>query len=412
VNALQGDQAFITDSQWSTTVGAVCDRFGGEVQTGPFGSQLHAADYSENGIPVVMPQDMVEGLISARKIARVDERHIGQLARHQLKSGDIVFSRRGDVTRFAVVTPLEEGWLCGTGSIRIRLNSGDVDTVYLRHYLRQPSVGEWLLHQAKGVTMPNLNTEIIRALPLVYPPLQEQRRIAAILDKADALRQKRKRAIALLDSLTQSIFLEMFGDAAGDGSTTFRTVPFKDVTDRITYGFTQPMSHHDTGIPILTAKNVRFGSIDYDNVHFTSEADFSSLTDKSRPKRGDILITKDGTIGRCAILESDERLCINQSVCLVKLRKDSVEPKYVLHYLLSAAVQSRIDGMKKGNSIPHLQITELARFPISLPPKAQQLTFIDRVAGIQNIQQRAEIAVGASDALFASLQHRAFSGQL
>ena len=183
-----------------TTIGAICDQFGGEVQTGPFGSQLHASDYSDEGIPVVMPQDMVEGKISRNNIARVSVAHTHRLSQHRLQTGDIVFSRRGDVSRFAVVTPFEEGWLCGTGSIRIRLNCPDIDTGYLRHFLQQDAIGSWLLHNAKGVTMPNLNTTIIRAIPFACPPLDEQRRIAAILDKAEALRRKRKRTIDLLDN--------------------------------------------------------------------------------------------------------------------------------------------------------------------------------------------------------------------
>jgi type I restriction enzyme, S subunit len=124
-----------------TTVGEICDRFDGEVQTGPFGSQLHASDYSDQGIPVVMPQDMVDGRISCVDIARVDETHARRLSQHRLRIGDIVFSRRGDVSRFAVVTEHDAGWLCGTGSIRIRLNCPEIDLGYLRHFLKRDEVG-------------------------------------------------------------------------------------------------------------------------------------------------------------------------------------------------------------------------------------------------------------------------------
>ena len=93
----------LAESPWATTIGAVCDRFGGSVQTGPFGSQLHAADYSEHGTPVVMPQDMVEGRISTSRVARVGEHHLIALSRHRLEASDIVFSRRGDVTRLSLI---------------------------------------------------------------------------------------------------------------------------------------------------------------------------------------------------------------------------------------------------------------------------------------------------------------------
>jgi len=205
--------AFVrTQPNWATTIGQICDEWDGEVQTGPFGSQLHASDYEDDGTPVVMPQDMKDGKIVCDRIVRVGSDHVSRLNRHQLRPGDIVFSRRGDVTRFAVVTEVEAGWLCGTGSMRIRLNSPEIDVGFVRRYLQQEAVGKWLTHHAKGVTMPNLNTKIVRDLPFIYPPLPEQRRIAEVLDRADALRAKRRAALAQLDELTQSLFLDMFGD--------------------------------------------------------------------------------------------------------------------------------------------------------------------------------------------------------
>jgi type I restriction enzyme S subunit len=161
-----------------------------------------------------MPQDMVDGQILTSRIARVEADHVGRLRRHVLKKGDVVFSRRGDVARFAVVSDREDGWLCGTGSMRVRLNCPSIDITYLRHFLRHDSVGKWLNNQAKGITMPNLNTEILRALPLYFPHLTTQRRIAAILDKADALRRKREDGIRLTEDLLRSTFLDMFGDPA------------------------------------------------------------------------------------------------------------------------------------------------------------------------------------------------------
>jgi len=94
------------------------------------------------------------------------------------------------------------------------MNSPEVLPEYAKRYLQQTSVGKWLLNEAKGITMPNLNTKIIRTLPFVIPPIKEQRRIAAILDQAETLRTQRRTALALLDSLTQSLFLDMFGDPA------------------------------------------------------------------------------------------------------------------------------------------------------------------------------------------------------
>jgi type I restriction enzyme S subunit len=197
------------------TVGELCDLHGGEAQTGPFGSQLHTVDYqAEGGTPVIMPVDIRDRSIDTTRIARIGERKKSELARHRVREGDILFARRGDVGRFAIVSDQEAGWICGTGCLRVRLNAPDVHSAFLAHYFERGEVKEWLLREAKGTTMPNLNTSILRKLPLVLPSLVEQQRIAAILDQAEALRAKRRHALAKLDALIQSFFLNLFGDSA------------------------------------------------------------------------------------------------------------------------------------------------------------------------------------------------------
>ena len=117
-------------SEWTeTTLGTLCVEQGGSIQTGPFGSQLHASDYGPVGTPVVMPINLVDGNVSEEGIARVGDEHVSGLARHKLRSGDIVFSRRGDVTRFALVGERESGWLCGTGCLKVSLGDSRLATV-------------------------------------------------------------------------------------------------------------------------------------------------------------------------------------------------------------------------------------------------------------------------------------------
>lgn len=93
------------------------------IQTGPFGSQLHQSDYSEKGTPVVMPKDLISGHISEESIARVSDDHVERLSRHKIEVGDILYSRRGDVGRCAFASETEAGWLCGTGCLRVTIDS-------------------------------------------------------------------------------------------------------------------------------------------------------------------------------------------------------------------------------------------------------------------------------------------------
>jgi len=163
-------------SEWrEVTIGELCKEGGGNVQTGPFGSQLKASAYVADGIPTIMPANLVDFRISEEGIARISPEDLARLAKHQLRSGDIVYGRRGDIGRHALVTEKETGWLCGTGCLRIRFGDTEVDPRYVSYYLRQPYVIDLILSMSVGTTMPNLNTAIINSVPLRIPPLPVQR---------------------------------------------------------------------------------------------------------------------------------------------------------------------------------------------------------------------------------------------
>jgi len=193
-----------------TTLGEICDQVGGVIQTGPFGSQLHESDYSTDGIPVVMPKDIIEGRISTKSVARVASEHVDRLARHKLKSGDIVYGRRGDIGRQALIRSGQNGWLCGTGCLRISLGESVVEPTFLHYYLRQESAISWISAQAVGATMPNLNTGILRSVPVHVPPLPVQQRIASILSAYDELIENNQRRIRILEDMARSLYREWF----------------------------------------------------------------------------------------------------------------------------------------------------------------------------------------------------------
>ncbi len=115
--------SFVTRS-----LGDICDEVNGTVRTGPFGSQLHESDYVDEGIPVVMPKNIVEGKVSTTDIAKIREKDADRLSQHQLRAGDIVYGRRGDIGRRALITKREDGWLCGTGCLRVSFNDSVLDS--------------------------------------------------------------------------------------------------------------------------------------------------------------------------------------------------------------------------------------------------------------------------------------------
>lgn len=201
-------------SEWqSTTLGKICDSQGGAIQTGPFGSQLHTSDYKNSGIPVVMPTNIGDGGISEDGIARIDQSDVERLSQHKLRSGDIIFSRRGDVTKNALITARETGWLCGTGCLKVRLGDESIAVAeFISHCLRLPEIKDWLIRHAVGATMPNLNTGILAAVPINLPPRPMQVEIGRILGALDDRIALLRESNATLEAIAQALFKSWFVD--------------------------------------------------------------------------------------------------------------------------------------------------------------------------------------------------------
>jgi len=185
-HAFKDSQLGRIPQSWSqTSFGKVFAEYGGHVQTGPFGSQLHSYEYLAEGIPVVMPQDIILGSINTSDIARISNFKAKTLARHRMLPGDLIFARRGDLSKCAVAKPEYEGWLCGTGCLLMRLPSRALSPRWTTEIYRFHTTQRQVSIQAVGSTMPNLNTEILQSLIFARPTLEEQLRIEDKLSRME-----------------------------------------------------------------------------------------------------------------------------------------------------------------------------------------------------------------------------------
>ena len=190
------------------------------IQTGPFGSQLHKSDYSEEGTPVVMPKDLVNGHISEASIARVSEDHVNRLSRHKIEVGDILYSRRGDVGRCAFATDVEQGWLCGTGCLRVTIDRSKAVPKFVFYQLQKAETVGWVEKHAVGATMLNLNTSILSSIPIEMPSIEEQQIIVDMLSAYDDLIENSQKQIKLLEEAAQRLYKEWFVDLRFPGHET------------------------------------------------------------------------------------------------------------------------------------------------------------------------------------------------
>ena len=182
------------------------------IQTGPFGSQLHQSDYAETGIPVVMPKDLIDGHIDVTTIARVQEKHVERLSRHKIIKGDILYPRRGDIGKCAFSTEKEEGWLCGTGCLRVTIDETIANPKFVFYQLFTNESKGWIEKHAVGATMLNLNTSILERVPVKLPELRIQNSIASILSSYDDLIENNQKQIKLLEEAARRLYKEWFVD--------------------------------------------------------------------------------------------------------------------------------------------------------------------------------------------------------
>jgi len=202
-------------TEWQeTTLGALIESGEAQIQTGPFGSQLHAHDYVTRGTSVIPTEAIGRRLIRDVPLPQVSAETAARLARHRLRAGDILFARRGiQATGLsALVTSEHAGALCGTGAIVLRLNSDALAADFASFWLASVDMFEWIRARAVGAVMPNLNSAILRQLPLVIPPREEQRAIVALLGSLDDKLALNRRMNHTLEATAEALFRSWFVD--------------------------------------------------------------------------------------------------------------------------------------------------------------------------------------------------------
>jgi type I restriction enzyme, S subunit len=195
----------------------------------------------------------------------------------------------------------------------IRAHADKLHDRYLFHFLRQPRIREAGERRMTGSAgQRRVPRAFLEELDVPLPPLPEQRRIAAVLDKADALRAKRREAIAKLDQLLQSVFLEMFGDPVTNPKA--EVMQLSSLCDRITDGTHQSPTWADDGVPFLFQSNVKPGEISYDTKRCISLQDYAALTARCPIEFGDVLYTIVGSYGNAAMVRTHEPFCFQRHI--------------------------------------------------------------------------------------------------
>ncbi|MBW7894877.1 MAG: restriction endonuclease subunit S [Opitutaceae bacterium] len=280
---------------------------------------------------------------------------------------------------------------------------------FLEHSLRVFSP----VRLIQDAAYPSVRLSDVATMKIPLPPLAEQRRIAEVLDRAEALRAKRRAALAHLDTLTQSLFLDLFGDPATNPKG-FPKRPLASLVrddDTINYGVVQPGDDLEEGIPLVRVGDLVDGKVRHSELKRIAPS-IEAAYKRSRLRGDEILVSCVGSIGVVALADDSVKgFNIARAVARIPLA-ETTDRIFMAAYLSTDFVQRYFTNELRTVSQPTLNIKQISEATVVLPPIAQQREFTRRVTAVEQLKTAQRVSLAELDALFATLQHRAFRGEL
>ena len=372
------------------SLGEICSN---HLQTGPFGSQLHSHEYVENGIPVLMPKDLNDYRADLSSAAKITPKKANDLKKHILKKGDLLFSRRGDVARFALIDEKSEGSICGTGCLKARPNENH-SSKFLAYFLQKDSVKQWLEQNAVGQTMPNMNTEILRELPLISASSRkEEEKIAEILstwdkaietvEKLVANSQQQKKALMQQLLTGQKRLLDENGVKFGD---EWEKTNLKNLLKE------EKARNRDKAITRVLSVTNHSGFVLPEN-HFSKRVASDEVSNYKVVKKGQFGYNPSRiNVGSFARLDDFDSGILSPMYVVFEISTPKLDSDFFNFWMQSHEAKQRINNSTQGSVRDSVGFDAMASFPFKLPTIkeqekiAQVLTLADREIDLYNQQ--------------------------
>lgn len=328
-------------------------------------------------------------------------------ARQLVVAGDVLVSTvRPNLNAVAVIPPELDGATASTGFTVLRPGK-ELEGRFLFHWVRSGEFVAGMVRRATGASYPAVSDRIIKDSSIPLPPLPEQRRIAAILDHADALLAKRRQFLERLAELEQSIFLTMFGRDRELKSVSDLCDLVVDCVNR-----TAPVVARVTPYKMLRTTNIRNGLVDTSNVQYVEKDVFERWNRRASPRDGDVILTREAPVGEAAVFRGDDQVFLGQRLMLYRVDPAALTSDYLAACFRSPILQEQFHRLGSGSTVKHLPLPACRSFSIPVAPISDQRAFSERVAAIARLRARALAQSQSGAQLFASLQSRAFDGRL
>lgn len=378
-----------------------------DIQTGPFGTQLKASDYTKEGVPVINVRNIGYGDLRQEKLEFVPETVASRLQQHILQENDIVFGRKGAVDRHLFVTDNEKGWIQGSDCIRLRINTKDIDPRFISYLLLLENHKQWMINQCSNkATMASLNQDVIKRISIPLPDLSIQKRIIEILLNYDVLIENNRRRIKLIEQAARLFYKEWFVylrfpghehstiiDGVPEG---WNKIPLFQIADT-TYGFAFKSSlfnEDGSGIPVARIRDIQKGVSNTYTMEVAPEDKI--LSD------GDFIIGMDGEFHINFWIGG--KAWINQRV--VRLSPSEGFTTGFLRYAVEQPIRF-FNSTIVGTTVAHLGASHLKTINILVPSQQilnQSNTILDDYRNqIVNLGKQCQVLAQARDLLLPRL---------
>lgn len=329
-----------------------------DIQTGPFGSQLHKEDYVADGTPIVTVEHLGNKMFSEQNLPRVSNTDKNRLKKYVLKQGDIVFSRVGSVDRCSYVDQKHDGWMFSGRCLRVRPTS-EIDSEYLYYYFCLEETKQFVRNIAVGATMPSINTKLLGEVVVTFPELEQQKRISGILSAIDSKIEVNQKINDNLFAQMQALYAAWFIDCIPFGGikpSSWQKTSIYTIAD-IIYGAPFSSKQFNTngkGIPIIRIRDLK-------------EQKVATYTTEKHPKgyllqAGDIVVGMDGEF--VPYIWGSDEAWLNQRVCVFKNKR--LKGKAFLYFTIKPLLYA-IEQTQVATTVIHIGKKDFDAFEITLP---------------------------------------------
>jgi type I restriction enzyme S subunit len=325
-----------------------------------------------------------------------------------VSKGDIILARMQGTVKVKVIENEDDNIIVSTGFLVLRPKI-NADNKFLFHLLKSSTFQNKKDKLCTGATQKAINNSNFEKLEIPLPPFATQQKIAAILDQASAIIANNRAIVNKYDALTQSMFLDMFGDPVKN-EMEWGKVTLGEICHKITDGTHKTPKYLENGVCFLSAKNVKDFKLNSSDPKFISKEEHQVLSKRCNVEKLDIVITKSGSLGMAAMIEFDFEFSIFESLALVKYKREFINGLFLLYFLNTKSTQRQYNDITKGVGVKHLHLTDIRKLSIISPPIQLQNQFAERVAVIEAQKQQAQLELAKSESLFQSLLQRAFKG--